>query len=67
MKTLNFLTRLGICLMILIAIEGICTLGTAFELQSYTWLGCLVQFILLTICVRVSVSKWTENANPNYL
>jgi hypothetical protein len=66
MNILNFITRLSITLLILIAIEGMSTLGNAFALETYTWLGCTVQLALITICVRISASKWS-NENPNHI
>jgi hypothetical protein len=66
MNILNFITRLSICLLILIAMEGLLTLGNAFQFQTYNWLGWTVQLAMLVICARISVSQWS-NESPNHI
>jgi hypothetical protein len=66
MKTLNFITRMAICLFVVIALEGVLTFGKAFEFENYNIIGCAVQMIFLIVCVRISVSQWS-NESPNHI
>ena len=49
MKIIEFLGRLAVCLLVLIAFEGLITLGLAFEIDKYTWIAWLSQ-----VCNRLA-------------
>lgn len=60
MKTIEFLGRLAVCLLVLIVFEGLITLGLAFEIDKYTWIAWLSQVLLLIVCVWCAC-KWFED------
>lgn len=59
MKTINYLSKLSITILVLIALEAVITVGEAFNFSNYGIITTIVQVCLLIICIRVSLEKWT--------
>ena len=65
MKTLlkdifDYLAKLSVALLVLIMIEGVATLGLAFDFTQYNWLGYLIQICLLIITLKFTSLDWNE-------
>lgn len=60
MKIFNFIAKLAITLVLLIMVEGLVTLGQAFDFSNYNWLGYLVQICFVIMCARLSIEDWGE-------
>ena len=62
MKKLIIVSRLAFLLLLLIAIEGLLTMGIAFEFEKYSIVGWITQVCLFIILIRASVfsSLWTN-------
>lgn len=60
-KLLTFITKLSICLLILIAIEGFITFGSAFDFENYGVISITAQVCLLNICIFVSTKDWRKD------
>jgi hypothetical protein len=54
MKTIKYVFAISLSLLLLIALEGLCTLGTAFEFETYTIFHWICQF--LGICTSVCLA-----------
>lgn len=63
MKIFNFIAKLAITLVLLIMIEGLLTLGQAFDFANYNWLGYLVQICFVIMCARLSIENWDKWKN----
>lgn len=61
-NVINFLAKFAATIIALIFIEGIFTLGYAFEFESYNWIGWTIQVCLVILCLRVAMIKdWNGN------
>lgn len=54
MKTIQFLGRLAVCLLSTMAIEGLLTVGWAYEFEDYTVLAWIAQALIGVINVWVA-------------
>ena len=63
MKVFNFIAKLAILLIALIAIEGLFTMGFAFDFKSYTWLAYLAQICFIIMCARLAIEDWNTWKN----
>lgn len=61
MKTFNYITKLAILLLVLIAFEGLITLGGAFNLEEYHWIAYVVQVLLIIVCARFAAEDWNKS------
>lgn len=59
---ISYLGRLSIILLVVIAFEGLFTLGYAFEFDSYTFISWLAQFLTFIVCLWIT-DMWQENSN----
>ena len=55
---LNYLAKLALCLIILIGLEGMATLGYAYDVANYNWAGYTLQICFVVICLRIASKKW---------
>lgn len=60
MKTFNYIAKLAILLLALIAFEGLITLGGDFNLGEYTWIAYVVQVLLIIVCARFAAEDWSK-------
>jgi hypothetical protein len=62
-ELINFIGKLSVCLLVLIAIEAIGLLAGAnpFDLSAYTWIGYVVQILLFFLCVWIADGDWEVN------
>lgn len=58
MKVFNFIAKLAISLIVLIFLEGLITLGHAFDFTNYHWLAYLAQICFIIICARIALEDW---------
>lgn len=65
MKTMKFLFKLSVSLLVLITIEGLATLGLAFEFSKYNVVATIAQVCFLIICTYVSMLDWDEKEKPD--
>lgn len=63
MKVFNFIAKLAILLVVLILLEGVFTVGYAFDFKSYHWLGYLAQICFIIMCARLAVEDWNTWKN----
>lgn len=63
MKLFNFIAKLAITLIILMFIEGIASLGYAYNFTNYHWLGYVAQVCFIIICIRIALEDWGEWKN----
>lgn len=61
MKTIQYILSIAIGLLCLILLEGMFTLGDAFNFENYNWFGYFIQSLLViaTICVSILCAKDT--------
>lgn len=54
-KTLRILIALSLGLLLTISLEGIITLGNAFNFENYTFVGWLFQILIFTLTISLSL------------
>ena len=55
---LNFIFKVACSILLLLLLEGIMTLGYAFDFAQYSWIGYLIQGCLVIICLKISSLDW---------
>lgn len=60
MKLVNFIMNVSIGLVVLFILEGMITLGSAFNFENYSVVGYVFQGLLVTITVCISVQIWYD-------
>lgn len=60
MKLVSFIMNVSIGLVVLLFLEGMTTLGAAFNFENYSALGYVFQALLVTITVCISVQIWYD-------
>jgi len=59
MKTIGFFGRLAVCLLATLAVEGLLTVGWAYEFEDYTALAWITQALIAVINVWIAC-EWFE-------
>ena len=60
MKLVSFIMYVSLGLVVLLFLEGLTTLGSAFEFENYSVLGYKIQALIVTITVCISVTIWYD-------
>ena len=60
MKNINMTINIICGLLLLIFVEGMMTLGHAFDFASYNWFGWLVQLMLVVLTISLSIKYTLE-------
>ena len=60
MRVMDFLGKLAILLLVTIVVQGIFSLGAAFDFNNYNWVGYVAQICMLMLCIRGAMLDWSE-------
>ncbi len=62
MRVMDFLGKLAVLLLLTIIVQGIFSLGAAFNFENYTWVAYVAQVCMLILCIRGAMLDWSERS-----